>query len=158
MYRIETTTYGFRLTFGGIIRRKEMAEWLEASRETLTQVQGEFSVFVDMRTLAPLPEESQSLMQKGQAFYRGRGMQRSVVILDNPATKAQFKRIALQSGIYDWERYLDAATTPKWEEIGLDWIINAVDPDLTPHTETGRFRLATKSNPHTSPQLPRSNL
>jgi len=34
-------------------------------------------------------------------------MVRSVVILANTITKLQFKRIAQETGIYQWERYID---------------------------------------------------
>jgi hypothetical protein len=41
----------------------------------------------------------------------------------------QFKRIAKQTGIYAFERYLDASKTPGYEKIGIAWIQNGVDPD-----------------------------
>ncbi|HMV41143.1 MAG TPA: hypothetical protein PK079_09135 [Leptospiraceae bacterium] len=60
-----------------------------------------------MRTLKPLPPESQIHMQEGQKLYKEKGMVRSVVILANTITKLQFKRIAQETGIYQWERYID---------------------------------------------------
>ena len=38
-------------------------------------------------------------------------------------------KIAKETGIYEWERYIDVTAQPGWEQIALDWILNAVDPD-----------------------------
>jgi hypothetical protein len=56
-------------------------------------------------------------------------MERSVVILSNTVTTMQFKRIAQETGIYQWERYIDASKTQNWEGIGKKWLVNAIDPD-----------------------------
>ncbi|MCK4856853.1 MAG: hypothetical protein KAT58_02690 [candidate division Zixibacteria bacterium] len=132
MYKIEKRDYGFRLTFGDVIDAEEMTRWLEESKTALPKQREKFTVFVDMRTLVPLAEGVQPIMTMGQMLYRQKGMERSVVILQNRATTMQFKRIALQSGIYDWERYIDASTTPNWDEVGLNWILKAIDPDQKP--------------------------
>ncbi len=41
-------------------------------------------------------------MQAEQRLYKEKGMVCSVVILDNAVTKKQFKRIAQETGIYEW--------------------------------------------------------
>lgn len=41
----------------------------------------------------------------------------------------QFKRIAQETGIYQWECYIDEQSDPNWERTGIDWIKNGVDPD-----------------------------
>lgn len=108
-----------------------MANWVNESQNTLnTENRGTFNIFVDMRGLKPLPPEAQKEMETGQKLYKGKGMARSVVIVDNPTTQMQFKRLAKQTGIYQWERYIDASSKPNWEQVGLDWINNGKDPDL----------------------------
>ncbi|MFH2056722.1 MAG: hypothetical protein ABIJ61_12245 [bacterium] len=129
MYKIEVRDFGFRLTFGDIISATEMHRWLQESFEALPEQSRPFAVFVDMRTLVPLDPDAQAIMRDGQRLYQQRGMTRSVVILNNPVTTVQFKRIAHESGIYEWERYIDASSTPDWEERGLDWILRAISPD-----------------------------
>jgi hypothetical protein len=47
-------------------------------------------------------------------------MDRSVVILANSVTTMQFRRIAQETGIYQWERYIDASKVTNWEEIAID--------------------------------------
>lgn len=128
MYKIETTSYGYRLTFGGVMNGLEVAEWLEESRQVLKDQAPGFCVFVDMRTLGPLENEGREVMRRGQALYLGHGMKRSVVILSNPVTTQQFKSIAWESGIAETERYIDASTDPEWEATAMSWILDGVEP------------------------------
>lgn len=129
MYKIEKQTWGFKLTFADFIKADEMEEWKNESEAALKAQTGEFGVFVDMRVLKTLPQDSKTVMEKGQALYKEKGMTRSVVILDSATVTMQFKMIAKQSGIYQWERYIDASTKSDWEKIGLDWIVKGIDPD-----------------------------
>ena len=129
MYTIEKEPYGFKLTFGGFIKAEEMMAWVGESKRALVSTPKDFGVFVDMRTLKPLPAETQTHMEDGQKLYKEKGMTRSVVILSSATTKMQFKRIAQETGIYEWERYIDASAVPEWEKIGIDWISEGIDPD-----------------------------
>jgi len=112
MYGIEKKDWGYQLTFGGSMTAEEMQAWVEESQELLKKAKPGFGVFVDMRTLRPLPPDAHALMQEGQKLYKGRGMARSVVILASALLTLQFKRTAQQTGIYEWERYIDSATIP----------------------------------------------
>ena len=128
MYSIEKRDFGYRLTFGEVIDAAEMREWLDESKVVLQTSPDSFGVFVDMRTLVPLRREAQPYMQEGQKLYRKCGMARSVVILDNAATTMQFRRIARETGIADWERYIDAGTEEDWESVGLAWVKDGREP------------------------------
>ncbi len=129
MYRIEHTEFGLELTFGGRIDGEEMNEWLDDSEDALADTPDEFGVFVDMRTLQPLGDDARATMQRGQERYRDAGMVRSAVILDSPTTTLQFRRIAQESGIDEWERYVDASSTDNWREVGLNWVRYGKDPN-----------------------------
>lgn len=129
MYKIERKVYGYKLTFADYIKADEMKKWVDDSKKTLTSAPQEFGVFVDMRTLKTLPQDSQEYMQQGQSLYKQKGMARSVVILSNPLTKLQFTRIARETGIYQWERYIDASAVPDWEKKGEEWLLHKIDPD-----------------------------
>ncbi|PIQ23367.1 hypothetical protein COW36_08450 [bacterium (Candidatus Blackallbacteria) CG17_big_fil_post_rev_8_21_14_2_50_48_46] len=107
----------------------EMKEWVKASQKALEDAPSEFGVFVDMRTLAPLPPDAQEAMQEGQKLFKQKGMVRSVVIVNNAVTKMQFMRIAKETGIYAWERYIDAGTVSDWQAKGEAWLVEAKDPD-----------------------------
>ena len=128
MYQIEKKGYGFKLTFGGFVKASEMEEWKAASEKALASQSGKFGVLVDMRTLKPLPANAQAVMVDGQKQYKMRGLERSAVILDSAVTTGQFRRLAKESGIYAWERYV-GADTPKHEQAAEAWITRGVDPD-----------------------------
>jgi hypothetical protein len=42
-------------------------------------------------------------------MYHSRGMQRSCVILQDAITTIQFMRLSRKSGIFEYERYIDAS-------------------------------------------------
>jgi len=129
MYKIEKQSYGFKLTFADFIKSDEMAKWVEESKATLLGASSSFGILVDMRTLKPLPADAQEQMQAGQKLYKQKGMQRSVVILNSAVMTMQFKRIAQETGIYEWERYIDASKETNWEAKGIAWLENSTDPD-----------------------------
>ncbi len=129
MYKVELTGYGIKLVFDGFMREEEIARWAAEFEEAVRTLKGNWGVLVDMRTLAPLPPESQQKMVDIQALARKSGMTRSVVILNDFITTMQFKRLAKQSGIYATERYIDASSVANWEQVGLNWITKEVDPD-----------------------------
>lgn len=132
MYKIEKTDFGYYLTFSGEMNLAEMTQWFNDSKDVLETASRSFGVFVDMRELHLLEADAQKEMQSGQRYYKKVGMKRSIVILNNPILTIQFKRIALQSGIYDTERYIDASSISNWEEIGMDWVKQGIDPEKNP--------------------------
>ena len=129
MTNIEKQNYGFKITFAGLINQNEMSQWVESSRNSLLSQGPDFGVMVDMRELSPLSEEAKALLQEGQVLYKEKGMTRSVVVVNQGFIATQFKMMAQDSGIYEWERYIDASSKPNWEKIGIDWIVNNIDPD-----------------------------
>jgi hypothetical protein len=129
MYKIEKKDYGYKLTFGGFIQPDEMKTWVDESKKALATAPAKFGIFVDMRELKPLSKDAQEHMQEGQKLYKAKGMARSVVILANAITKMQFQRIGKETGIYEWERYIDISSSPDWERIAVDWISKGIDPD-----------------------------
>ena len=88
-----------------------------------------FYVFADLRELKPLSQEAGALMAKGQEMYRKAGLDRTVVILADAITSMQFKRIAKESGIAAYERYIDASSVKNFKDVGLEWLMNVKDPD-----------------------------
>jgi hypothetical protein len=129
MHSIEKVSYGYRIVFGGFIKADEMLEWVRESDTHLAHQAGAFGVLVDMRELKPLPSDAQVHLQNGQKLYKAKGMQRSAVILQNPVITMQFKRMAQETGIYQWERYLDASKTADWEKKAVAWLTSGTDPD-----------------------------
>lgn len=129
MYEIHKEPWGYRLTFGDSMSAGEMQLWVEESKAALKTAPRHFGVFVDMRSLRPLPLDARAVMLEGQKLYKRKGMRRSVVILASSLVTLQFKRIAKESGIDEWERYIDASTVTNWEEVGIAWVRDQIDPD-----------------------------
>ena len=128
MYKIEKKGFGYKLTFSGSIRPEEMAEWAREFEVVLQTQNGPFFVFVDMRSLIPLSREAQVHMHKGQVLALRYGMVRSVVISKSPVTEAQFRRIGGETGIIKGERYIDPTEILDWEKVGLDWLLQGIEP------------------------------
>jgi hypothetical protein len=129
MYRIEVADFGYRLTFGGIVSGDEMKKWWEDSVAMLAKGPDRFSVFVDMHQLETMSRQAQMQLEEGQRHYKNQGMVRSVVILSRPVIKRQLEILAKASGIHHWERYIDASTTPDWEERAMAWLKCAIEPE-----------------------------
>jgi hypothetical protein len=129
MYKIERRVGGFSLTFGGTVTLEELNQWLKESEEALASGNGPFGVIVDLRTLKPVPPDAQALLVQGQGLYKRAGMQRSAVILDSPLMTMQAKRLSKGSGIYAFERYIDASSDPDWEKHAVAWVKSGIDPD-----------------------------
>jgi hypothetical protein len=129
MYKIEKKDYGVKLTFGGTMSAGEMKKWQEESKKTIATLGNDFGVLIDMRTLNAIDQETQVIMGEGQRLYKEKGMKRSAVILNSPTTTLQFKKIARQSGIASFERYIDASTNSNWELSSISWLKDNKDPD-----------------------------
>jgi len=129
VYKIETKPYGYKLTFAGHIDVQEMTKWAEESKRVLSKKVGKFGVLIDMTTLSPISSERQEVLVSGQQLYKQKGMERSAVALNSLVVTLQFKRLARESGIYAWERYIDAGKLTNWERVAEDWIAKGTDPD-----------------------------
>ncbi|MEA1981820.1 MAG: hypothetical protein U9N54_12740 [candidate division Zixibacteria bacterium] len=129
MFNITKTTYGVRMTFSGIVKLEEMNAWIQESMNILPDNPKDFYVFVDMRELEPVSLFVQRAFEKGQQLYKRKGMVRSVVVVNNNIVKRQFEKIAKESDIYIWERYIDANSNSDWEEKGMYWLLDTIDPD-----------------------------
>ena len=130
MYKIERRPSGYILTFTGNIGTEEMQRWHDDSQKRLFTENGtSFGVIVNMKDLQPLSAEARSIMVAGQQLYKDKGMHRSAVILNNQEICSQFKSLAIQSGIYSTERYIDASNTTNPVEVAINWVKEAVDPD-----------------------------
>jgi hypothetical protein len=106
-----------------------MKNWLEESKKVLESALGSFKLLIDMRDLKPLPEDSKAIMQEGQKLYKQKGMVRSCVILKGATIKMQFTRIAKESGIYAFERYIDSTASADWMTKAMNWLLKEEDPD-----------------------------
>ncbi len=130
MYKIERRPAGYLLTFSGIIDEDEMLHWYNDSKATLaTETSNSFGVIINMKDLQPLKAASKNTMIEGQKLYKEKGMKRSAVILNSQEVCMQFKNLAIMSGIYATERYIDASSEPNSIDKAINWVKDAIDPD-----------------------------
>jgi hypothetical protein len=125
------TEYGFRAHGPGYITPAEARAWFEDLKTRVLALEGKpFGMLVDSRTQKANPPETQEIIKEAMVWLRGHGMERSVVVLDSTVALIQILRLAKASGVYAYERYLDALKDPDWEAKAVDWIVRAIDPDL----------------------------
>jgi len=130
MYKIEKRPSGYILVFSGVINPDEMQRWCNESKTALMgETSSSFGVIIDMKDLQPLSLESGNIMKEGQRLFKAKGMKRSAVILNSPKICEQFKNIAIQTGIYATERYIDASVVTNPVQIAIDWVKDEIDPD-----------------------------
>ena len=128
MHRIEETSYGYRLTFEGFLQRDEAGELLAKMRSTVRPKNGGFAVLLDMRHSRAFPAEAQDLIQSALSFCKTAGLERNAVVLNSAIATLQARRLAKQTGIATWIRYIDASAEPEWEKAAVGWLADAVDP------------------------------
>jgi hypothetical protein len=129
MYTLEKAPYGFKITIGGWATHAEATRILDESRVALNSCDRPFGVLVDIRTLKPLADDVQEVVDETQRLFRQNGLRRSAVILASAVMTLQFMRIASETGVYAHERYIDASKHTDWEQVALAWIDNGMDPD-----------------------------
>ncbi len=128
MYSIELKDYGFKLSFRGKVNSSELKDWIIESEKLLSSVKSDFGVLVDLRQIQPIQRSDLVYFRNGQLLYKHLGMKRSVVILDSAITTLQFREIARNTDIFKEERYIDASLHPNWEEKGLLWLKEKIEP------------------------------
>jgi hypothetical protein len=125
------TEYGVRIHAPGYITPAEARAWFADLKPRVLAFGGKpFGLLADARTQKANPPETQELVKESMVWLRSHGMERSVVVLDSTVALIQILRLAKSSGVYAYERYLDASKEPDWERRSLDWIVRAIDPDL----------------------------
>jgi hypothetical protein len=131
MYGTTKVSFGFEVVLGGKISLDEIKQWQFESIGALVGAPEFFSVLFDLRDLRPgeLDPEVRELLAEGRELFRRKGMLRSCVILDNPASTVQYKRRARGSREYTHERYINADADPQWRAKAIQWLENNIDLD-----------------------------
>ncbi|MFL5352856.1 hypothetical protein [Archangium sp.] len=134
------TDYGFRVHAPGYITPAEARAWFEDLKARVQALEGKpFGMMVDSRTQKANPPDTQELIKESMVWLRSHGMVRSVVVLDSTVALIQILRLAKATGVYAYERYMDALKDPEWEAKAVGWIRDGIDPDLPqPEQRQGR--------------------
>jgi len=129
MYTINTTTYGLRLNFNGVVAPEELDRCYKETQACIKTVNPGFNVFLDMHKATQVPTNTPEFVNREQQFYKTNGMNRAVCVVDNPVTARQYTLYARETGQYKYERFIDASTNPDWEKAAENWITQGIDPD-----------------------------
>lgn len=121
--------YGFHFCFSSPVTLNEAEKWRTEVNHAVSQLNEDVFVFADLRKCELIPTECRPIIEEVQTFFRQNGLKRSVVIVGDTIIAMQLKLIAIDTGVREWERYIDASSAPDWEQLGLDWIKHGVDPD-----------------------------
>jgi hypothetical protein len=127
---IETvrTTYGYRSTMIDPTTPEEGLRWVQELTEAIAG-RTAFSQLVDLRqAVHQRGAEELAGISQVMRFVRERGLLRSAVVVADEFTALKIKQLAFDSGVYEWERYIDGSL-PDWQERALDWVVHAIDPD-----------------------------
>jgi hypothetical protein len=129
MHAIVCRPFGYQVLLAGHVDAVEMSRWLDSAHQALVTAQREFGLILDLRGLAPLAPDARRILARGLQLYQQRGMHRSAVIVLGNSVKNEFTRLARESGIYHWERYLSSEERPDWLALAEAWVRQGVDPD-----------------------------
>ncbi|MCP4705375.1 MAG: hypothetical protein GY865_12285 [candidate division Zixibacteria bacterium] len=129
MYKVDKTEYGFRVAIMGDFNEDEMNQFqceVESFRSELPEI---FSGFIDARKVIAFDKDSKKSLKILEESFKKMGCQRYAVILQSPVLSAQVRQIAFESENDEGERQINSLKYENWEQLGLDWVINGIDPD-----------------------------
>ena len=128
MHEITKEKYGVKIVVAGLISDDEVESAISELKNIFMQMKGEYCAIVDIRDCKAVTEKGQKIISEAMMFSRESEILRSAIIVSNPVAAAQYRRMAIESGIYNRQRYIEASVFENWEELALDWINNGVDP------------------------------
>lgn len=134
VHKIEETKYGYKLVLEGFLQREEVGQLLETMKVKIRpREKGEsFPLLLDMRKSNAFPSDARDLIKQCLLFCKQSGMERNAVVLNSAIATLQARRIAKETGIDRWSRYIDASSRPDdWEKIAEEWLLRGVDPETT---------------------------
>ncbi len=128
MYKIEVKSYGIKLTFEGFISPEEMQAYKDEFKSTLDLVPQQFGLLADMRSMKPLPAESQTILSAHPEWTATR-IVRSTTIIDSALVKMQSRRLSKEWKQDSTKRYIDSTQYHDWENRAEKWIKDGIEPE-----------------------------
>ncbi len=129
MYTIENKDYGLLVTIVGGLDRSDAEGWLKSMEKALEKVERPFGILVDVREAKLFQQEAQASLKQGMEACAKAGMERAAVALNGAVATLQARRLARETEIDSWQRYVDAASDPSWRQKALGWIMHGRDPE-----------------------------
>jgi hypothetical protein len=129
MYKIERKHYGLHVTMGGLYSPDEISIYVKEKERLIAEIDGHFSLLIDLRSAIPPDHADETLLQESQAKLKSWGLQRMAIIVKSPIVGTQARQIAISAAVKEQTRIINASKVPDWEEVALDWILYGKEPD-----------------------------
>lgn len=130
MYEIKRTEYGLHVTMGGAYAENEIEEYVVEKEKALSEIDGPYSLVVDLRTAIPPEFEDVDLLRESQQKIKDSNLHRMAIIVGSPIIEAQAKQIGFLAGVESKTKYIDASKCDDWEEQVRQWISERITADL----------------------------
>ena len=135
MYKIEKTAYGLRVTMGGVYSANEIRTYIEEKEKLISEITGPFSMLVDLRSAIPPDRHDQKLLEESQIRMKRQNLLRMAIITRSPVVHMRGNQIAIDAGIDDRTRIINATAISEWETLALEWIVDGIEPELSVDSE-----------------------
>lgn len=128
--RLEVTHFGLRSTVWDPLTVQEERSWLAGIKEQVPTLETFYGQLIDLRGRGVGGLSDPSIVVDAMHYVLAHGLLRSAVVVADPLIAMHVKRLSWDSGVYEWERYIDASVEPDWERLAVEWIDHGIDPDL----------------------------
>mgnify|MGYP001251262726 CR=1 FL=1 len=122
MYKISKTKYGLHIEMGGIYGENEIEEYIFEKEKLMSELDGPFSLIIDLRTAIPPKFEDVELLKDSQSKMNDSKLHKMVIIVNSPIIMGQAKQVGFLAGIESKTKYINASIIENWEEEALNWV------------------------------------
>jgi len=129
LYTIKKTAYGLRVQMGGIYEKDEIKNYIKEKEVLISSIEGPYSMILDLRGAIPPEGKDATLLIECQE--RMKNLERMAMIITSPVIKGSAKQVLYGSGKDSSTRIINASRTHNWEELAIDWVTSAIEPDIS---------------------------
>ena len=133
MFQIKKMEYGIKVRFCGSMNDNDMKDWWREMESSLLGMPGKYAAMLDFRACDYLGEKAKRSFDRYRKALYLKGMKRSVILFRERDMANGFRNAARRGGFDEWERYLSYEVM-NCEQIALDWLLYAKDPELYSET------------------------
>jgi hypothetical protein len=130
MYKIEKKSYGFHITFSGLMSETEAVQFKSEVMSILPSLKQPWSSVIDLRTWIPAEPEVLILLRQVEQLSRNHSLLRRAIIANSPVIRVQAAQLSFSSEKNKLERFIDASKVDDWEERAIGWAAHGIEPTL----------------------------
>jgi hypothetical protein len=128
MYKIEETSYGFRVTTTGSFAMDEIDQLKLDLLSTLAGHNRPFSLLLDARKMIPPAPAIRDAFIELHASVWQLSCERVAFIIESPVAKGQIRQMHYSASPNSQDRIFDATRCSDWETRALAWVADGVEP------------------------------